>query len=189
MKDDGKLFRILSLIISVLGISISFLAISSNLKLVDYKEPQMYGWSMSFDNLSGVTLEGNAKELNNPYIEKNSTVIKNFSVEFSQYNDSAIYSFVVENNGILDAKVSSITKTNPICHGSGENALEDAEMVCKNIEISVVYDNNEEIKVGDILDSKKSNDLKFIIRYKSKNLPKNTVEIENISVAIIYVQK
>ena len=40
-----------------------------------------------------------------------------------------------------------------------------------------------------IYHSKKSNNLKFIIRYKSKNLPKNTVEIENISVAIIYVQK
>lgn len=188
-KNNNRTFALISLIISVLGISISFFAMSSSLKINDYKEPQTYGWNMGFNNLSGVTLEGDAKELNSPYIENNSTVIKNFAVEFNKLNDSASYSFAVENNGILDAKVSSITKTKPICYGSGENALEDAEMVCDNIEVSLKYDNDEEIKVGDILDSKKSNNLNLKIEYKSKNLPKNTVNIENISITVVYVQK
>lgn len=179
----------LSILISVLSISISFLIVSKKLDVEAANRINSAGWKLYFDDISDAYLEGNASELQSPFIVNRSTSIRNFDVTFSDYNDSVSYIINVVNGGIIDSKISTISYEKPICYGKGVNGLKDAKMVCDNIEIEFTYVNGEKIKKGDILDSNSRRDLKLTIRYTGNKLPENTVEIRNLSMTIIYVQK
>lgn len=179
----------LTIIISVLTISISYLLISSTISINRVSRPNSSGWKMEFTNIGEVILNGRAEEAQKPYIDNNSTSIRNFNISFAQYNDSAIYTFDVVNNGSIDAKVSSITYYVPKCYGRGEHALEDSKEVCRNIELNAVYDTGKRIKEGDVLKSGEKRKIKFEIRYTGEKSPANIVEIENLSMTVIYIQK
>ena len=169
--------------------SISFLVLSTTIDVEAANRIKSAGWKLYFDDISDAYLEGNAEEIQKPYIVNRSTNIRNFDVAFSNYNDSVSYIINVVNGGIIDSKVSTISYQKPVCYGRGINGLKDSKMVCDNIEIELTYASGEKIKEGDILDANSREDLKLTIRYVGKKLPDNVVEIRNLSMTIIYVQK
>ena len=179
----------LSVLITILSISLSFLAISTTLNLKDDVDPEVFGHELYFESISVANITGNAQELSKPFIDNKTNTIKNFSVSFDEYNDSIDYIINIVNGSKVDSVVSSITYTEPVCYSSGPNAIKDAEMVCDNIAFKVTYDSGEDVKIGDSLKSHSKDYLKITISYLGEYLPSNTVEIENLSVTIIYTQK
>lgn len=190
IKDRKSIFilSILSIVLSVLGISINFLVLTSVINAKDYNDLKQYGWEMSFNGLSNVELTGSAKELSMPYIVKNSTIIKNFNVEFENSNDSASYTFNVKNSGIYDSVISDIILTEPQCYGSGNSASSDSKLVCDNIEFYVTYSSGKKIEKNDVLKKGAVENLKIFINYTGV-MPVNSVRVENLSMSIIYIQK
>lgn len=183
------LLSILSILFAVFGISLSFLALSSSLNIKDVVSPEVSGWDLYFDSISISNIEGSAKEVSRPYIDGKSTAVTNFNVSFDEYNDSIEYIINIVNGGLFDSKIFSITYSEPICYSTGPNAIKDSLMVCDNIEFKVTYTSGDEVKVGDVLNADSRENLKISLKYLGEDLPSNTVEIENLSMTIIYVQK
>lgn len=183
------LLSILSILFAVFGISLSFLALSSSLNIKDVVSPEVSGWDLYFDSISISDIEGSAKEVSRPYIDGKSTAVTNFNVSFDEYNDSIEYIINIVNGGLFDSKIFSITYSEPICYSTGPNAIKDSLMVCDNIEFKVTYTSGDEVKVGDVLNADSRENLKISLKYLGEDLPSNTVEIENLSMTIIYVQK
>lgn len=182
------LFSIMAIIFSVVTISIFALIVSSKIEIEDVQKPENHSWKVNFEDLDLNELTGSAQEISKPVIENSTTHVKNFYVSFKKSMDSATYTLAVKNNGIIDAKISTITFSKPVCHGSGKYAIEDATLVCNNIEVFGTYESGETIKVGDILKKDDKENIKLTIRYIG-DMPKETVEIENLSMTIIYIQE
>lgn len=179
---------LLAIILSVVTISICALSLSSIIKIENYDLPDTPNWDLNFLDLSDVELTGNAKEIEKPVIDKKTTYIKDFYISFTDNLDSATYNLAIKNNGKIDAKVSSITLTEPVCYGSGKSAINDALMVCENVQVSATYESGKEIKLGDILKQGDKENIKLTIKYTGE-MPVEPVEIENLSMTIIYIQE
>ena len=178
----------MAIVLSIVAVSIGFLVLSSTIEAKEILIPHSRGWDLNFLDLSDVRLSGNAREIARPVIENKSTYIKNFYVSFEKTGDSATYVLTVKNNGKFDARISSISFTKPVCHGSGKNSINDSKLVCDNIEFFVKDSSGRNIKTGDILKRKDKENLEVTIRYTGK-MPVETVEVENLSMTIIYVQE
>lgn len=190
LKDVKSIYLLsfMSIALSILAVSICFLVLTSNISAKEYLPTQTRGWDINFFDLSGVKLTGSAKELAKPIIGSNSTYIKNFYVSFEKTGDSATYVLNLKNKGIFDARIADIVITDPRCYSKGENSSKDSELVCDNIEFIATYDSGRTIKKDDILKRGDKENLNVTIRYNGE-MPSNTVEVENLSMTIIYVQE
>jgi len=175
--------------LAILSISISFSVLSLNLNESDIAKIKASNWKIYFDDISEAYLEGSATEDERPILENESTSIKNLHVTFNEYNDSVSYILSVVNDGAFDARIASISYFKPICYGSGNTAQIDAEMVCDNILFELSYASGSKIGVNDVLEAKDRQNLKLTVKYTGKEIPTNTVEVQNLSMAIIYAQK
>ena len=108
--------------------------------------------------------------------------------------DSVTYKFEVVNDGTFDAKISSVTIPTPVCTGSGESKVTDETNICSNLSYTLTYDdeNNTPVLLNDTLNAGETKNMKLTLTYSadlaSELLPKNDVDISNLSIAIIYSQ-
>ncbi len=191
-KNLNKLIVVVTLIIAILGLGVSLVAISSTVKISGYASSVNNGkWDIHFENLSKVQITGKAQEVSRPIINKNSTSIDRFKVEFSSKTDVVAYEFNVVNDGNLDAKVSTISILDPICKGVSEDittAVTDAETVCNSFKYELYYANGSRIMIDDLLPAGSKKTLKLIMRYIGNTWPTERVELTNLSASIIYSQ-
>lgn len=193
MMKEKKIFGIIGILfaacISITGISLAYASMTSKLSIDGYASINSVKWSVHFQNLSNANLKGTALEVTKPILQKDSTSISNFDVQFINANDGVTYTFDVINDGDLDAKVSSIVIPRPICNGIGENSYNDSNLVCANFSYSLTYGDGTKIQVGDILRKGQSKSFTLKLEYLGTQLPQNVVEISELSIALIYVQK
>lgn len=187
-NTNTYIISLLALIITAVGVSISFLVVTSNVSVRDAYATDSIGWNVSFKNISKATLLGSAEEYSSPTLVGNSTVIKDFRVVFQSIGDAVSYTYEVANSGKLDAKVSSIDYTTPFCFGSGSNAARDAKMVCEGIEIKMTYADGREIQRGDIIKSGEAKEVRLTVTYNGKGMPIQPVTAEDLAVTVVYVQ-
>ncbi|MBO5138352.1 MAG: hypothetical protein J6B89_01790 [Bacilli bacterium] len=175
------------LLIALVGLSYAVLNVSLDIK--GHMKMATASWDVHFENLQNGILNGTARELQRPIISDDTTSILNLNVKLFAPTDSAYYFFDVKNSGDLDAEISSVQITEPVCRGTGDTAVSDSSMVCDNIGFDVVYADNSIINIGDLLNKGESKRLKLRLYYTGTNLPYNEVDISNLNVAIVYSQR
>lgn len=193
MKEGKKTlyyFIALSLVLSVVGISVGFAAMSSQLNINGTANVVPASWKVKFDNLSSPSITGDAEITAAPTIDSD-THIGNYEVKLTKPGDTIVYTFDIVNEGSLDAELSTYTFATPTITGTGDKATQDAEIVRNNLVYTLTYADGSAINTNDGLDKSATKSLKLTIGYKSDatELPANTVSVSNMDVTFVYAQK
>ena len=87
MKDNkSSKVALVALIVAIVGLTVAFAALSSNLTISGNAKLDPINWNIYFDNISGVDLSGEAAIDNNPEIDSNDkTKITNFNVTLKNH--------------------------------------------------------------------------------------------------------
>ena len=192
---------ILALLISIAAVSIAYAALNSTLEINGDAKVLASKWKIKYENLSAVSLTGDAVEVTAPTINTNDTKIGDYNVTLKAPGDKAVYTFDVVNEGTFDAKITSFTLPTPTCTGKATDATKkaaDETNVCNNIEYTLTYDDGTAVAVGDELakeESAPANKKSLILTLKLKDtmtadeLPSDDVELSNLTITTIYSQK
>ena len=194
MKDNKKVLYglvALALVLSVVGISIGFAAMSTDLTINGSAEVVPSSWDIKFKDLSSPTITGDAEVTTTPTITSD-THIGNYAVKLTKPGDSVTYTFKVANDGTIDAKLTDFIKATPTFTGTGATASADATIVQNNFVYTVTYSDDTAItKNTDELDAESYKTVKLVVGYKADatELPTNTVTISGLDVTFTYGQK
>ena len=194
MKDNKKVLYglvALALVLSVVGISIGFAAMSTDLTINGSAEVVPSSWDIKFKDLSSPTITGAAEVTTAPTITSD-THIGNYAVKLTKPGDSVTYTFKVANEGTIDAKLTDFIKATPTFTGTGATASADATIVQNNFVYTVTYSDDTAItKNTDELDAESYKTVKLVVGYKADatELPTNTVTISGLDVTFTYGQK
>ena len=194
MKDNKKVLYglvALALVLSVVGISIGFAAMSTDLTINGSAEVVPASWDIKFKDLSSPTIIGDAEVTTAPTITSD-THIGNYAVKLTKPGDSVTYTFKVANDGTIDAKLTDFIKATPTFTGTGATASADATIVQNSFEYTVTYSDDTAItKNTDELDAESYKTVKLVVGYKADatELPTNTVTISGLDVTFTYGQK
>ena len=194
MKDNKKILYGLvaaALVLSIVGISIGFASMSTELTINGTTTVVPATWKIKFQGLAKVTGE-DANIITAPQITSD-THIGNYAVKLSKPGDKVVYKFQVANTGSLDAELSSYSFATPTITGTGDKASQDAEIVSNNLIYTLTYNDNDKtaIQVGDDLDHESNKELLLTVEYDSNatSLPTNDVSITGMDVTFVYAQK
>ena len=193
MKENKKTlysFVALSLVLSVIGISVGFAAMSTELNLNGSASVTPATWKIKFNNLSSPTIEGNASVVTAPTITSD-THIGNYEVQLTKPGDSVVYTFDVVNSGSIDAELSTYNFAAPTITGEGAQASADEAIVRNNLVYTLTYADGSAINVNDTLDRGTTKSLKLTVGYSATatDLPANAVTISGMDVTFVYGQK
>ena len=194
MKDNKKVLYglvALALVLSVVGISIGFAAMSTDLTINGSAEVVPSSWDIKFKDLSSPTITGDAEVTTAPTITSD-THIGNYAVKLTKPGDSVTYTFKVANDGTIDAKLTDFIKATPTFTGTGATASADATIVQNNFVYTVTYSDDTAItKNTDELDAESYKTVKLVVGYKddATSLPTNAVTISGLDVTFTYGQK
>ena len=194
MKDDKKVLYglvVLALVLSVVGISIGFAAMSTDLTINGSAEVVPASWDIKFKDLSSPTITGDAEVTTAPTITSD-THIGNYAVKLTKPGDSVTYTFKVANDGTIDALLTNFIKATPTFTGTGATAAADATIVQNNFVYTITYSDDTAItKNTDELDAKSYKTVKLVVGYKedASALPTDSVTISGLDVTFTYGQK
>ena len=194
MKDNKKVLYglvALALVLSVVGISIGFAAMSTDLTINGSAEVVPSSWDIKFKDLSSPTITWDAEVTTAPTITSD-THIGNYAVKLTKPGDSVTYTFKVANEVTIDAKLTDFIKATPTFTGTGATASADATIVQNNFVYTVTYSDDTAItKNTDELDADSYKTVKLVVGYKADatELPTNTVTISGLDVTFTYGQK
>ena len=193
MKDGRKTlyyFVALSLLLSVIGITVGFASMSSDLKINGAANVVPASWKIKFDNLSNPTITGEASVVTAPQIQSD-THIGDYEVKLTKPGDMIVYTFDITNDGTIDAELSTHNFVNPTITGTGPKALNDAEIVKDNLIYTLTYADGSLVNNNDELNKGETKTLKLTIGYNAdaKELPINSVLIGNMDITFVYTQK
>lgn len=185
---DYKIIVIIALILGIIGLSIAFAAMSSTLKINTSSSYGGHEWSINFANNDYGSTTGSAIA-GSIYLKSTSIVI--MDAKLNKPGDSVTYTFDVVNNGIIDAELSSITNLSPIFTGSGNDKVNDENIIRNNYIYSLTYEDGSKINIKDELKVGEKVRMKLTMAYKRDVLdtPNNPVTITNTGTTLVYVQK
>ena len=193
MKENKKTlytFVALSLVLSVIGISVGFAAMSTELNLNGSASVVPATWKIKFSNLSAPTITGSATVVTAPTITSD-THIGNYEVQLTKPGDTVVYTFDVVNSGSIDAELSTYTFATPTITGTGAAASTDESTVNSNLVYTLTYADGSAIGVNDVLNHGDTASLKLTVGYSATAtaLPVATVTISGMDVTFVYSQK
>lgn len=187
-RRQAKILAIIAIIIAILSMGFSFASMSTKLDIKGVATMGSSSWDVHFEQLSHATLFGQAIEITHPTITDNSTTISTYDVKFLTTNDGISYDFKIVNDGGMDAKITTLNLTKPLCEGSGASKLSDEQLVCKNLKYTLSYSNGVSLKVGDVLRKGQSVDVRVKLYYDGADLPLEEVKISELGISLIYSQ-
>ncbi len=179
-KVGLKIFIISFIIVSVLGMLVSFIindpisftdSVSNNKKI-----------DIHIDNISASTFDNVIYTL--PLVNKTSLV--NYNVTFNDTNSFIEYTFTITNKGGKDGTLSQITIASPICSGSSSS---DNKIFCDNLKYELLYKNGNRVRVEDKLKKNETQNMKLIIEVPASlnTLVTFPIKVENIDINFIYI--
>ena len=196
MEKNKKMIGIavIALVISLISVGIAFAALSQDLTINGGAEFNPASWKVRFKDLSLSKNEGGAGTGTEPTLT--ATTIGTYAVSLTKPGDYVRYTFNVENDGTLDAKIASFTKNAPTCTGTGSTAVADANLVCTNLIYTLTYTthNGTPVAMGNTLAKKTGTATQAVmvlnIEYPSSMtaVPENDVTIAFPEVVITYEQ-
>ena len=194
MKENKKILYVLvviALVLSIVGISIGFASMSTELTINGTTTVVPATWKIKFQNLSKVVGE-DANIINAPQITSD-THIGNYAIKLSKPGDKVVYKFEVANTGSLDAELTSYTFATPTFTGTSTTATADEDIVRDNLVYTLTYNDAAKtpIQVGDNLDKEDAKELLLTVEYNSAatELPVNEVSVTGMDVTFVYGQK
>ena len=192
MKDNKKVLYglvVVALVLSIVGISIGFASMSSELTVNGTASMVPATWKIKFQNLSKVVGDDSAI-ITAPQITSD-THIGNYAIKLSKPGDKVVYKFEVANAGTLDAELTNYTFATPTFTGTGDKAEADAQIVKNNLVYTLTYSNTNAIQVGDNLNKDEAKEVLLTVEYNQNatELPENAVSITGMDVTFVYGQK
>ena len=200
-KQRGiRTLSIVALFVAVIGLSVAFAAMSRTLQINGTATMDTAKWDIHFKDLTPVVKTGAAVEETAPTINTEDTVIGDYKVTLTKPGDSVTYNFKVTNEGTINAKIGTFTKSAPVCNPAtavkecdATATEEDAAFVCGNLTYTLTYkDTGAAVAADDTLAAGETKDLvlKLIYNDEATTLPTaNTdVEITGLDITMVYVQ-
>lgn len=200
MKEDKGIKRlaVFSVIISVIGLTIAFLAMSKVIVVKRNVGINDARWSVHFDNLK-TNVNGEAKLLKYPVLKDNKTYIGDFEISITKPGDNVGFTYDVINDGTIRAKYDK-TYINGI-----EKTSSNSDKILKSIFVESDWDGDGVTTDEEILKSSKNiiiNDKIFkgtlnkneiqtgslTISFKGDEIPKGKIKL-NLNLKYDYVQK
>ena len=187
------------LIISIVTLTVAYAALSETLSIQGSAKVNASNWDIKLNNS---TIKTNSKTGTATYTTPvvNGTTIS-YSVGLTKPSDSVTLYFDVLNNGDVTGEITSIISSTPTCTSATGNTA-DADIVCNNLEISLVYSDGASVQVGDVINtngyrclngstsSSGQAIIKLIVKLKDSmvSVPTSEVNITNLKHDIIYSQ-
>lgn len=188
-QRNSKRIAIIVLCVAVLGLTVAFAAMSTQLTIGGTAKMDTARWSIKFANLNLESKTGNASVVKAP--DLTDTHIGDYEVTLTKPGDSVVYTFDVVNSGDINAILGTFTKqATPTCTGvSATSATADAGIVCGNLTYSLTYtDTGAAVTEGDTLDGGATKNMTLTISYDGNTLPKDDVTITGLDITMIYNQ-
>ena len=159
MEKNKKVIAIsiVALLVSITSIAIAFATMSQNLTINGEAEFNPASWDVKFNTSSLQKAELGDGTGTTPSIT--ATTIGTYSVSLTKPGDAVRYTFIVENNGSLDAIIAALSKASPTCEGASLDPTDkaaDEAMVCNNLIYTLsknTYDGTA-VAIGDPLAKK-----------------------------------
>ena len=189
-KSHIKTYIIVAILISIVGISIAYAALSQQLQIKTNTTVQssQTSWNIVISKDSCSTYGGHTVF---GTVEISGTTVTISNIKFQAPGDCFGCTFSIENKGEVKAKISSIDYKAPTFSGTGSNATADQKLINDNLwKIFRWGDPDAEFKVGDILSpgEKKLITLQYGIQQSMATLPTNPVTFSNVVNTINFEQ-
>lgn len=193
-----KKIALSALVISVLGLTIAYLAMSRVIKINKNSNITDARWNVHFDNLESKTY-GDAKIIKYPTLKYDKTYIGDFSISLTKPGDSVLFTYDVVNSGSLRAKyqktlVNDMEKKNKITLEIAKTIFEEADFdgdgktddneIEKALNSIIIED---KIFKG-TLQPNEVHSCYLKISFDGNELPKGNVKL-NLNIKYIFVQK
>ena len=174
-----KVLAIAALIITILGLTVAFAALSQTLTINGAATLDAAKWGIKFENLSDGKTSGDAIINDTAVIADDLVTINNIDVSLSTPGDSITYTVDLVNEGTINAEIYSIETP---------TLTEEQE---RYLNFIVTYDDGQEVKQGDILEQSSRKNITIKIEFKKditeSDLPKEAQEI-SLSYGLTFVQ-
>ncbi len=182
-KNHAKTYIIVAILISVIGISIAYAALSQQLQIKTNTTVQssQTSWNVSLRKEDCYTYHSAKK--GTMEVNKTSVTISGFTLQAP--NDDFSCVLYVENKGEVAAKITSINYIGPTFAGTGTSADADAKLISTNFWHAI-----EGIEKDDILNpgEEKRFGIGFGIQSSMTTLPTNPVTFTNATYTINFSQ-
>ena len=187
-NGNSKMMAVIALVIAVVGLSIGFAALQTQLTVNGTAE--VTGgtkWDVKFVTSSLNKVETGSATGTNPTIA--ATSVNGFKATLLKPGDKVTYYFQVTNAGSFDAKLDSITIGTPTCSTAA---------FCSNLKYTFAYTTasggvaGTAPAAGDTLAANETKWLVLSVEYlasaDSSTLPSTTVTVSGLSATMNYVQ-
>lgn len=193
-----KKIALSALVISVLGLTIAYLAMSRVIKINKNSNITDARWNVHFDNLESKTY-GDAQIIKYPTLKYDKTYIGDFSISLTKPGDSVLFTYDVVNSGSLRAKyqktlVNDMEKKNKITLEIAKTIFEEADFDGdgktddKEIEKALNSITIEDKIFKGTLQPNEVHSCYLKISFDGNELPKGNVKL-NLNIKYIFVQK
>lgn len=194
-----KTLSLVALVVAVLGLTVAFAALSTQLTIDGTASVSKASWDVHFENLSDPTKNGGASVGvgDGKGIQTDTTTIELPDLTFTKPGDTVTYTFDVVNRGTIDAKVTTPPTINNELLSITASAVDadknaaDKKMVEDNFVWSLTYADDTEIAEGNELLNKGTRQMKLTVGYSDKatKVPSDDVSITGIKITMTYGQK
>lgn len=142
-NNKFKVLTIIVLLISVVGLSIAYAQITSNLKIEGDAKLGANAWNISFINMDGGTTYGNAEIIQaNRFRITSYLTASGYVGKLNTKGDKITYKWFVKNRGKIDANLANINMGTLTCTPSKDSGLTqiEATQICSKLKLTIKYD-------------------------------------------------
>lgn len=196
-EKNIKRLSVIALIISVIGLTIAFLAMSKIAKIDKNSSIKDARWNVHFENLTS-NITGDAKINKMPELNQEKNYIGNFEISLTKPGDSVKFCYDVVNDGTIDAtlqtklingfdvkepskeKIYESIYVESDWNGDGVTTSQEVQKSSLDIPIT--------INMPEVLDKGMSKNACTIISFDGENLPLGNIKLK-MNIQSIYIQK
>lgn len=186
-------------VISVFSLTIAYAVLSETLTISGSGTVNASNWDIKLGNSTSQTNATTGTATYTTPVVNGTTI--SYSVGLTKPSDTVTLYFDVLNSGDVTGEITSIISSTPTCTSATGNTA-DADLVCNNLEISLVYSDGSSVQVGDVINtegyrclngstsSSTQAVIKLIVKLKDSmtSVPTSEVNITNLKHDIIYSQ-
>ena len=187
------------LIISIVTLTVAYAALSETLSIQGSAQVNSSTWDIKLENSTSQTNATTGTATYTTPVVNGTTI--SYSVGLTKPSDTVTLYFDVLNSGDVTGEITSIISSTPTCTSATGNTA-DADLVCNNLEVSLIYSDGSSVQVGDVINTEgyrclngttSSNTqavIKLVVKLKDSmtSLPTSQVNITNLKHDIIYSQ-
>ena len=179
------------LAVGLVGITVAYATLSSNLKISGTAKVATATWNVKFESLSAGTATGYATlpSTGKLAIQTGSTTISGDLGTLKAPGDTITYTVKVKNAGTINAKVNNVTTPTLTCKpvASGGNTT-NATNFCKNLAYTVKYSDNTAIAANQTLTAGSSKDITIKMVNHNNSVLSEDVSVSASAMTLNYVQ-